>query len=355
MTRSRQTGTQRRRSKRQSPRFRTKVVKQPSAVVTVTDPDEFLAEQRSKGFHEQVPASTEFKSHDASDLDVKFLLALLKKKHRVSQHVVIPDWMLCLYDDSTAMYMRGKRCAAVSSSNAKRRDSIRAGIMFTHLDTARPRIIAPSDFEDYISRITKRFAVINVGIYGHSWKSLGHANALIIDAKEKTIDRYEPAGVAKDPYDATVSRLMKTVLPSFRYLRYFEHEAGEQRASTDSYEGMCVTFSLLYVLYRLLNPDSSPTLVRQHMAALSDNKLKRQSLQLNRFVADTLREFEEGELVRKRIQSKRKQHHLLKWRGKEMPEDAEAAGFTLRPEQPLRRGVTAAHDLILVQDRVCHV
>lgn len=312
-----------------------------------------MAEQWSKGFHEQVPASTEFKSHDASDLDVKFLLALLKKRHRVSQHVLIPAWMLCLYDDSTAMYTRGKRCPAVSSSNAKRRDSIRAGIMFTNLDTARPRIIAPSDFEECISGITKRFAVINIGIYGHSWKGLGHANALIIDVKENTIDRYEPAGAAKDSYDASIARLLKTRLPSFRYLRYFEHKAGEQRASTDSYEGMCVTFSLLYVLYRLLNPDSSPTLVRQHMAALSDNKLKRQSLQLNRFVADTLREFEEGELVRKRIKAKRTQHHLLKWRGREMPKDAEKIGFTLPPEPHHRRGQKIRDDLILVQSRVC--
>tara|TARA_B100001540_G_scaffold265187_1_gene245620 strand:- start:575 stop:1636 length:1062 start_codon:yes stop_codon:yes gene_type:complete len=353
MTRSRHTGTQRRQSKRQSPQSRTKVVKQPPAVVT--DPDEFLAEQRSKGFHEHVPASTEFKSHDASDLDVKFLLALLKKKHRISRHVVIPVWLLCLYEDSTAMYTNGARCPAMVSSKSKKRDTIRAGILFTHLDTARPRLIAPSDFETYLSRLSKRFVVINVGIYGDSWKGLGHANVLIVDVHQKTIDRYEPAGSAKDRYDASISRLLKSRLPSFRYLRYVEHAAGEQRASTDSYDGMCVTFSLLYVLYRLLNPDAQSTAIRRYMASLSDTKLKRQSLQLNRFVADTLRGFGEGALVRKRIQLKRKQHQLLKWRGKDLPEDAEAVGFTLRPQPHLRRGATNGHDLVLVQDRVCHV
>ena len=149
---------------------------------------EFLSAHESRGFQEVVPENSEFLGHESADLDVRFLLALLKSKHRLSRQVSIPRWMLCLYNDGRAYYTRSK-CRASSV----RVGTLRAGIMFTDLNSAKPTLVAPTDLAAFVDASKTRFVVLNVGVYAHDWQSFGHANALIIDGK-KTLDRYEPAG-----------------------------------------------------------------------------------------------------------------------------------------------------------------
>ena len=153
-------------------------------------------------------------------------------------------------------------------------------------------------------------------MYAHDWQSFGHANAPGHRQKEKTLDRYEPAGKRKDGYDDKISRLLSARLPGFRYTRYAEFARGEQRPQTDSYNGMCVTFSLVYVLYRLLNPDVDTEVLRRHMASFSCGKIKKQILQLNRFVADTLRSYPRGDLVRQRLRERAQLIKDARWSGR---------------------------------------
>ena len=305
---------------------------------------EFLSAHESRGFQEVVPENSEFLGHESADLDVRFLLALLKSKHRLSRQVSIPRWMLCLYNDGRAYYTRSK-CRASSV----RVGTLRAGIMFTELSSAKPALVAPTDLAAYVNASKTRFVVLNVGLYEHGWQLSGHANALIIDRKKKTLDRYEPAGKRKDGYDDKISRLLSARLPGFRYTRYAEYARGEQRPQTDSYKGMCVTFSLVYVLYRLLNPDVDTEVLRRHMASFSSARIKKQILQLNRFVADTLRSFPRGDLVRQRMRERAQLIKDARWSGqKRVPIDVLKR---MTPAAPLHRGGPSVK-LTLVRDRV---
>ena len=305
---------------------------------------EFLSAQESRGFQEVVPENSEFTGHESADLDVKFLLAMLKSRHRLSRNVTIPKWVLCLYDDGTAYYTRSK-CRASSA----RVGALRAGIMFTNLTSAKPTLVAPTDLAAYVNASKTRFIVLNVGVYAHDWQSSGHANALIIDRKRKTLDRYEPAGKLKDKYDDKISRLLSARLPGFRFTRYAEYALGEQRPQTDSYNGMCVTFSLVYVLYRLLNPDVDAEVLRRHMASFSSERIKKQALKLNRFVADTLRSYPRGDLVRQRLRERAQLIKDARWSGQtRIPVEVLQR---MTPVVPLRRGGPSAK-LTLVQGRV---
>ena len=315
----------------------------------IVEPTEFLSARESQGFREVVPENSEFLGHESADLDVKFLLAMLKSKHRLSRQVTIPKWLLCLYSDGVAYYTRTK-CRAATSDNP-RVGTVPAGIMFTNLNSTNPTLIAPTDLAAYVNAAKTRFVVLNVGIYPGDWQSSGHANALIIDKKKKTLDRYEPAGKRKDVFDDKISRLLLRRLPGYLYTRYAEYARGEQRPQTDSYNGMCVTFSLAYVLYRLLNPDLDAEVLRRHMASLSAAKIKQQSLQLNRFVADTLRSYPRGDLVRQRMQQRAQLLQDARWSGqRRVPVDVLKR---MEPAaKPLRRGGASVGRLKLVHGSV---
>lgn len=315
----------------------------------IKEPTEFLADQESRGFNEVVPENTEFMGHEAADLDVKFLLAMLKSKHELSRQVTIPRWMLCLYADGTAAYVRTK-CQATTASSSARVGSLRAGIMFTNLSTSRPTLVAPSDLQTYVASAKTRFVVMNVGMYSHEWNSVGHANALIIDKKTKTLDRYEPAGKLKDDYDDKISRLLRRKLPGYHYNNYLEYARGAQRPQTDSYSGMCVTFSLVYVIYRLLNPDVDIDTLRRHIASFPAARIRKQALQLNRFVADTLRSYPRGDLVRQRLRQRTQLIRDARWSGqRRVPGDVLRRMAT---EPRLCRRTASVRRLKLVQEHV---
>lgn len=305
---------------------------------------EFLSRISSLGPAEVTAANSEFVHHDSADLDVKFLLALLKRRHRISSRVSVPKWQLCLYVDGSAIYAQTK-CASQRNGHV-RKGYIRAGIMFTDLNSATPKLYAPRDLRKFVVSVSRRFIVLNVGIYPGAWTTAGHANVLIIDTHTQTMDRFEPAGKIKDTYDSKVASLLRSRLPGYRYVSYAEYLPGVQRLSTDSYDGMCVTFSLIYVLYRLLNPDLSPHRIRRHLANMPAARLKDTSLRLNRYVADTLRAFPRGDLVRQRIVEKSSQHKLLALQGRKPPPGA------LEPSPPVRNSQPNIQPLVLVHDRV---
>lgn len=310
----------------------------------ITELTEFLSRISSLGPAEIKAADSEFVQHDSADLDVKFLLALLKRRHRISSRVSVPKWQLCFYTDGTARYA-GTRCASEYDGHV-RIGHIRGGIMFTNLNSATPKLYAPRDLREFLETVSRRFVVLNVGIYPGAWSAFGHANVLIIDRQKRTLDRFEPAGKIKDAYDSKVASLLRSHLPGYRYISYAEYLPGAQRAGTDSYSGMCVTFSLIYVLYRLLNPDLSPHRLRRHLANIPAARLKHTALRLNRYVADTLRAFPKGELVRQRIMEKSSEHMLLTLQGRRPPSGV------LKPPPPVRNSRPNMQPLVLVHDRV---
>ena len=263
--------------------------------------NEFLAGTISRGPKERRSPSSEFTSHEAADMDVKFLLSLAKRRHSLSHVMCIPDFYICKYNDSreTILFTRKKTCPLKNLEV-----QIRAGIVVTDMrDKTKTKLWLPKGIESDIFSCGKRFVVSNFGIYPQKITTdSGHSNSLIFDTRKKTIERFEPFGrMSKPEDDSTLSRLFLSELKGWRYVGT-ESSAPDKGPQwlADSFSGMCVTFSLLYVLLRLLNPQKTPRQINTYIVEGKTNKeLKDTVLRLNRHVADTLRGYERGDLVRK--------------------------------------------------------
>ena len=98
-------------------------------------------------------------------------------------------------------------------------------------------------------------------------KSGSHANILILDLKEKTIELFEPHGKrtemstldslegAYDISDKLLKKMFSNILPKYTYIspqNYLPTYGLQGRI--DSYTGLCVSWSMLYIHYRILNP-----------------------------------------------------------------------------------------------------
>ena len=93
-------------------------------------------------------------------------------------------------------------------------------------------------------------------------EGISHANIIVIDLFKNTVERFEPYGsitedMDESTNDAIENRLLKILeLKKFNYIRPLDisPKLGPQKKA-DAYGGMCVTFSMLYLQLRLMNPD----------------------------------------------------------------------------------------------------
>ena len=131
----------------------------------------------------------------------------------------------------------------------------------------------------------KRFFICTVMLIVPG-KPGSHANIIVIDLKEKTIELFEPHGKrtelstldslegAYHISDKLLKKMFKDILPKYRYIspQTYLPTYGLQ-ARIDSYTGLCVTWSIMYVHYRLLNPNINRKTLVRHMSKLSKNFL----------------------------------------------------------------------------------
>jgi len=64
----------------------------------------------------------------------------------------------------------------------------------------------------------------------------------------------------------------------------------------DAFTGMCVTYSFMYLLVRLLNPDKDPADIQAYMVRGTTQELTDRVKRLNRFALDVLRAHPRGSL-----------------------------------------------------------
>jgi hypothetical protein len=246
--------------------------------------NEFLSDVPSRGPREPADARSEFTSFEAADLDIKLLLALLRRRHRVTRDLCIPNFVLC--GSPLTHRSKTRRCPKGSMLQ------IRAGVVLVNAN-ARARLVLPPDFERTL-RCSKRFVVCNFGIYAGTSLHSGHANALVFDTVERLIERYEPSG---HDHDETLRTLFARVLPDWTYVGT-QLSSGPQDVA-DGFSGLCVTFSLFYVLLRLLNPDKSAREISHHLRhGRAPAETRRTVMRLNRYAIDVLRSFRRGSLIR---------------------------------------------------------
>ena len=282
-------------SRTTSPRGR-----KPKPWITV---NAFLAAEQSRGPGEA--ARGEATNFAASDLDILTLLSILQSTRNGALRKItcIPTFRLCFFgrSDSKQVIMRHSaenRCASAPRGYALITD-IRAGVVVTDLLGRRePQLWLPDRFHESLiecERLGKRFCICNVGLYSTDLIASGHAGALIFDLRFRVIERYEPGArnITAISDDHLIEVLFINHLPDWKYTGII---GGVQTRATDSHGGMCVTFSFLYTLLRILNPDRSPHEIAHFMVRGSTSEIKERTLRLNRWMMNRLRRHQRGSL-----------------------------------------------------------
>lgn len=128
-----------------------------------------------------------------------------------------------------------------------------------------------------------------------------HANILLIDKKDKIVELYEPHGSRpvqsvlggiKGAYNKKireVRRFWRKILPNYKVVNVVDFKKGthfQMEYDPDNHSGFCVTWSILFVHYRLLNPHVKlDNLVKYIAARVTTTKL----LQYAKYVEDNIK------------------------------------------------------------------
>jgi hypothetical protein len=126
-----------------------------------------------------------------------------------------------------------------------------------------------------------------------------HANVIIIDTQKKTVELFEPHGSRKDSSELEsiygayakvsnkVKRFFTQYLPTYRYIPPSEYEPKRGlQYRLDDFSGLCVTWTILYLHYRLLNPDIDP---KKLVSYLDTKFTKKTLLRYTRYVEEVLK------------------------------------------------------------------
>lgn len=161
--------------------------------------------------------------------------------------------------------------------------------------------IEKNNFKDRIYECVnsnKRFIPIILNLITNEGN---HANILLIDKKDKLVELYEPHGSRPDKsvlggvkgaYNKKINevkRFWRKVLPDFKVINVVDFKRGthfQMEYDPDNHSGFCVTWSLLFVHYRILNPDIKlKDLMNYISRKITTNKL----LQYARYIEDTIK------------------------------------------------------------------
>ena len=213
-----------------------------------------------------------------------FLKKIIEKNERLKQQVCIPNvgsgWMESFLK---VHFFKG------------------APDIKSHLQSVKPvdGMVSKELFIEEIKRcMSHRFIPINLEIIVPGAGT--HANVILIDTKKKTVELFEPHG-ARDKkselesisrayfkVSRNVHRFFKMYFPGFRYIPPNKYEAGEGlQMKLDAFSGLCVTWSILYLHYRILNPDVQPAKLIRY---LEKKMTKSVLLRYTRYVEEVLKD-----------------------------------------------------------------
>ena len=126
-----------------------------------------------------------------------------------------------------------------------------------------------------------------------------HANVIIIDSHKKTVELFEPHGNRDEKSELesisrayfkvskNVQRFFGMYFPDFKYIPPSEYEPKDGlQARLDAFSGLCVTWGILYLHSRVLNPDIPPKRLIDYL----DKKInKNVLLRYTKYVEDILK------------------------------------------------------------------
>ena len=254
----------------------------------------YLADSPSAGPDEPGRAT-----YDRYDLGIRYLVAVAHAADSAgddgapSFRCCIPDYVLCAYiAEGGGLPPRlrhvggAKRMPCPSRRGERLIFQVKAGLFVTHMDDP---LLATLHLPSAMVHAAVRGCaesdciVFNFGMYRDDTLLAGHANGLVFNLRTKTIERYEPMGsdspraIARDE---TVKALFRSEFPDWKYESVL-YKRGPQGV-TDAYDGLCETYSTMFVLIRLRNLDSTVNEVFEALSKLPPLKLLEYALRLNR-------------------------------------------------------------------------
>ena len=134
---------------------------------------------------------------------------------------------------------------------------------------------ALSQINHCLNNKTDRFVTLSYQIVSYD-SDISHANSLLFDNVNKTIELFEPHSALTDSstmegivgaYKIINTNLKKFIKAHFKNYKYISPQeylpSYGLQINYDAYNGLCVTWNILYIHYKLLNPNiDSKKLVR---------------------------------------------------------------------------------------------
>ena len=263
-------------------------------------PIAFLHSELSRGPREGKRG--EFSDYSQADMDVKFIMALISENEDVASNVCIPKILACYFNDANGdVTVRGayNKCKMHS-------DKLPAGVIVIGAMTNAPKLLYPRQLKHKVHRCLqqKSFIIFNFGIYPQHAYSQGHANGLMINKSTNTVERWESHGLSElETYHENIQNVFELDpwFQSFDYVQIISMIGPQDRV--DAFDGLCVTYSTMFVIVRLTNPSASPLDIYDSISKLEDDTLLRYVLRFNKFMIETLRKYPKHTLFRSMIKT----------------------------------------------------
>lgn len=149
-------------------------------------------------------------------------------------------------------------------------------LMVKNIEPVDPNI-SVKEFNKMVRKCKKRFIAISVQLIVKG-KPGTHANMLIIDTKKKHVELFEPHG--KRNFSTTMDSLVGAYHISDKLIKKYFHKYFPEykyispqvnlpsfglQAKVDAFNGMCVTYCIMYLHYRVLNPSYSQKYIIKKM------------------------------------------------------------------------------------------
>lgn len=163
-----------------------------------------------------------------------------------------------------------------------------------------PRV-SMDNFINEINKCLKTHRIIPVNFTLETREYGKHANMIIFDSEKKTIEHFEPHGYNDDSQwsisrayiksASGVKKFARKYYPNYKIIspKDYEPKNGLQ-SKIDAFSGMCVTWSILYLNYRILNPNIP---VKDLVRYISKRINKTQLLRYTRYVELILKKYKQ--------------------------------------------------------------
>ncbi len=299
---------------------------------------EFITSDKSLGPRE-VPGGL-FKNYAQSTLSYHFINLLIKTKHPIiSKIVCLPNLNYCIYSKPGTNFKEVELhisvfdlCEKMENMKTLYMRPLKSNILFfnppeftkdykQHLGTNAYNIVIPETLKDnlyYCSHENKYMLFLNLTLVTTFKDKVmyQHANILIINLLHKTIERFDPHGGStfkkiknsvnsnnqhiinlkrtykQELIDEILRDKFKSILPEYKYIDLSETcpYLGPQ-VKVDKFNGLCITWSLMYFLLRVLNPDIKQSKINKFMITGSHDDILDNILRFQRYVIDFLRNY----------------------------------------------------------------